>query len=103
MTRTSFTRTELIRRVLASPSWSVCEGLIKAFEDAWRGGSPPPIADFLRVDGPERRALLIELVHVDLEFRLKAGEPARVEPYLLAYPDLAADPAASAELIAAEY
>ena len=31
-----------------------------------------------------RRALLLELVHAELEFRLKAGESARVEDYLRA-------------------
>ena len=36
-----------------------------------------------------RLALLVELVHVELELRLKAGEPARVEEYLRRYPELA--------------
>ncbi len=88
---------------LTGPTWSLCEGLIKAFEDAWRRGQAPAIADYLRADGPERPALLIELVHADLEFRLKSGEPARVETYLAKYAELAGDRGATLGLIAAEY
>src|SRR5205807_2895889 len=47
--------------------------------------------------------LLIELVHIDLELRLKAGEAARAEEYLARYPELAGDRAAAVELIAAEH
>jgi hypothetical protein len=90
-------------RVLTSPSWSHCEGLIKAFEDAWRRGERPAIAGYLHADGSQRRALLVELAHADLEFRLKAGQPARVEDYLADYPELAGDRNAVVGLIAAEY
>jgi predicted ATPase len=89
--------------MLDAPSWSRCEGLIKAFEEAWQRGAAPAIADYLGVDGPERRALLAELIHVELEFRLKAGEPARVETYLQSYPELANDRPAALDLLAAEY
>src|SRR5207248_7677354 len=102
MRRTRFSNPEHIWR-LSSPSWSVCEGLIKAFEDAWRRGQTPSITDYLRADGPERQALLIELIHVDLEFRLKSGEAARVETYLADHPELAEDRSATLGLIAAEY
>src|SRR5262245_5082718 len=85
-----------------SPSWSFCEGLIKAFEEAWRRGQTPDISDYLRAEGPERRALLLELIHVDLEFRLKAGELTRVEVYLRDYPELGDDRSAILGLIAAE-
>jgi predicted ATPase len=45
----------------------------------------------------------VELVHVDLELRLKGGEPARVEEYLARYPSLAADRAAVVDLILTEH
>src|SRR5262245_40815355 len=90
-------------RLLASPSWSRCEGLLKAFEEAWRRGPAPAVEDFLHADGPERRALLLELVHADLELRLRAGEPARVETYLRRYPELADDRCATLGLIEAEH
>ena len=36
-------------------------------------------------------AALVELIHSELEWRLKAGEPARVEEYLVAFPELNRD------------
>ena len=50
-----------------------------------------------------RLALLLELIHVELEFRLKADEPVRMESYLDSYPELTAHPNAVADLIAEEY
>jgi predicted ATPase len=88
---------------LDSPVWSDCEGLIKAFEEAWRRGETPCIQSYLHADGPERQALLVELIHVDLEFRLKSGEPIRVETYLDNFPQVGAYRAAVLDLIAAEY
>lgn len=76
------------QELLASPSWSRCEGLIKSFEESWRAGRMPAIEDYLRVDARFREALLIELIHVDLEFRLKAGQSARVDHYLERFPEI---------------
>jgi predicted ATPase/tRNA A-37 threonylcarbamoyl transferase component Bud32 len=101
MRETRFSNPELVP-LLSSPSWSRCEGLIKAFEEAWRRGQVPSIGDYLHADGPERHALLVELVHVDLEFRLKAGEPARIETYLRAHPELAGNRRTTLDLIVAE-
>jgi serine/threonine protein kinase/predicted ATPase len=76
---------------------------VKRFDDAWRQGHRPAIDDYLPADEGRRYPLLIELVHIDLELRLKAGEPARVEEYLARYPQLAGDPDAAVDLIAAEH
>jgi WD40 repeat protein len=83
--------------------WERLEGILERFEDAWKRGQRPAIDDYLaQIDG-ERRALLIELVHEDLAYRLQAGESARVENYLERYPLLRTDPAVLLDLIAAEY
>jgi predicted ATPase len=82
--------------------WSHGEAVIKAFEEAWQLGQAPAIVDFLPT-GDLRNVLLIELVHVDLEFRLKSGEPARVEGYLTMFPELASDGANVVELLVAEH
>src|SRR5947207_13772666 len=87
----------------AAAGWLPLESAVKRFVNAWRQGTRPAINDYLPADDPLRLPLLIELVHTDLELRLKAGEPARVEEYLTRYPELAADRAAVIELIAAEY
>jgi predicted ATPase len=87
----------------ADPSWQRCEVLIKAFEEAWGEGRSPALKDYLHAEGPERHALLVELARVEMIFRLKAGDPARVESYLASYPELAADRRAVLALLAAEH
>jgi WD40 repeat protein len=76
--------------------------VLKAFEAAWRAGKAPTLADFVPPDATGRDALLLELVHLDLEFRLKQGEVVRVEHYLEAYPELAASPDDVLDLLLAE-
>jgi serine/threonine protein kinase len=76
---------------------------VRRFEGAWRQGPRPRIDDYLPADVPLRARVLIELVHIDLELRLKGGEAARVEDYLARYLELAGDRAATLELIAAEH
>jgi Tfp pilus assembly protein PilF/tRNA A-37 threonylcarbamoyl transferase component Bud32 len=76
--------------------------IVQEFEEAWRAGRRPAIEEHLPADGG-RRAVLVHLVHVDLEYRLKAGEAARVEDYLQRFPELVGDPATLLDLIAAEY
>jgi len=78
------------------------EQCIERFETAWCQGRCPSLEDFLPED-PHRVPVLVELVHIDLERRLKAGDPARVENYLDRYPDLVVDAGIAVELIVAEY
>jgi WD40 repeat protein len=85
------------------PSATQLERLVNAFEDAWDGASQPNIDAYLPADATDRRHVLIELAHIDLERQLKAGRPARVEGYLQRYPELAADPTVVLDLIAAEH
>src|SRR3954462_9938193 len=88
---------------LSSEEWAAREQLIRRFEDAWRQGGPRPVLeDYLPTGNCRRREVLLELVHTDLEYRLKDGEPARVEEYLAHFPELKGDPAAELELIEAE-
>jgi hypothetical protein len=58
------------------------ESIIERFEDARQRGERPDLAEYLPKHDSDRLHVLTELVHVDLEMRLKAGEPARVEEYL---------------------
>ncbi len=58
---------------------SVLERVIERFEESWRQGKQPAIDDYLPEEAVQRREVLIELVHVDLEVRTKGGESARVE------------------------
>jgi serine/threonine-protein kinase len=62
------------------------------FEAAWKAGAPPRLEDFLGdVPGPERAALLGELVPLDVYYRRARGEECRPEEYRGRFPDL--DPA----------
>lgn len=82
--------------------WVALRDAVSRFERAWRRAPPPMIDDYLPTGEPLRARVLIELVHIDLELRLKAGEAARVEDYL-GRPELAGDRAVALGLIAAEH
>jgi hypothetical protein len=88
---------------LPSEAWQRVEVVLRSFEDSWRRGGRPRLGDYLPASGPERRVLLAELAHEDLDYRLQAGEAARVEDYLAGYPELAADREAVLALLASEY
>jgi Leucine-rich repeat (LRR) protein len=75
---------------------------VERFEDAWHRGLRPNLEEFLPPGPGERRAVLVELVHGELELRLKAGEPAAAEDYLKRFPELATDPAVGRALKATE-
>jgi len=83
--------------------WLALKDSVRCFENAWREGPRPLIDDYLPIDVPLRSRVLVELVHIDLELRLKAAETVRVEEYLARYPELASEQAVFFELIAAEY
>lgn len=79
------------------------DSAVRRFEDAWRGPERPDIANFVQQLGSGQTRLLFELVHVDLDLRLRRGETILVEQYLERFPDLMRDRVALLELIAAEY
>lgn len=87
---------------LNSAEWASREQVIRRFEDAWRHGSRPILEDYLPASERDRRTVLLELVHTELEYRLKDGAPARVEEYLVRFPELTSEPEAALELITAE-
>jgi serine/threonine-protein kinase len=82
---------------------SVSPGTVARFREAWENGEQPAIEDFLPDDATDRPAMLPKLVETDLEYRLAAGEAARVEHYFRRFPTLAEDAATKRELISTEY
>src|SRR5262249_10896212 len=82
---------------LFGSGWEEFEDAIRRFEDAWNGPSRPEIDGYLPIS-PGRTRLLTELVHVDLENRLRAGEAARIEDYTARYPELTGERAVMLEL-----
>lgn len=87
-------------RGLAPEDWAACEAVIAAFAAAWRVDAPARIADFLPVADPIRTAVLVELVHTDVELRTRAGLPVTVPGYFAAYPELAVIPNLADDLVA---
>jgi serine/threonine protein kinase/predicted ATPase len=83
--------------------WSALKDAVQRFEDGWRQGIRPAINEYLPASDPLRSRVLIELVHIDLELRLKAGEAARVEEYLARFPELGGERAITLDLIVAEH
>jgi tetratricopeptide (TPR) repeat protein len=77
------------------------DSLVARFEDAWRNDRP--VLDEFLPPGVCHIRVLVELAHIDLEYRLKAGETARVEDYLQRYPQLVDEPTLVLELIKTEY
>src|SRR5262249_47893191 len=89
--------------LLSSDAWDVREDVLRRFERAWRAGGHPAIDDYLPAGGGTgRRPALVGAVHTDLEYRLRAGEPAGVEEYLRRYPWLRDHETVASELLAAE-
>lgn len=78
------------------------EQAVRRFENAWRCGNRPVLEAELPTDPAARRLLLTELVPTDLEYRLRAGEAARIEDYLQRFPELGRD-SVLLELIAWEW
>src|SRR4051812_26030489 len=89
---------------LSDDAWNRLERILERFEDAWRRGEQPALEPFLAEAEPAERAILLfELVHEDLDYRLRAGQPARVEDYLRRFPELERTPEHVVELITGEY
>jgi serine/threonine protein kinase len=79
------------------------EDRIDAFEQAWQKGERPKIGDYLPADEAVRNPLLLELVYIDLERRIKAGESDWVELYLGDFPELGEETGQVLALLAAEF
>ncbi|HZT79244.1 MAG TPA: hypothetical protein VFA26_03420, partial [Gemmataceae bacterium] len=88
---------------LSAEDRTALEQVVERFEAAWSRGERPDLAACLPAGGPLRQAILVELACADLEYRLKAGEPARAEAYLTRFPELAADRPAVLGLASLEF
>src|SRR5262249_16164177 len=89
-----------------SPRMSLEDGrrmaeAVSRLEDAWRRGERPPLTTFLA--DPRDDRLLLALALAELELRLKAGYPARIEKYLECYPTLAANSERVVDVIWGEF
>src|SRR5262245_9358933 len=62
------------------------DGILVRFERAWRQGRPR-LEEYLEaLPADARQALLTELLHLDIDYRRRAGEQPRAEDYLARFP-----------------
>jgi hypothetical protein len=74
---------------LPLPLLRQAEEACNRFEAAWKAGERPRIEDYLRgAPEPEHRALLRELIEVEIEYRQRGGEAPRAEEYRGRFPGL---------------
>ncbi|MCH8829703.1 MAG: hypothetical protein IID45_09020 [Planctomycetes bacterium] len=70
---------------------TVLAGHLGEFLDAWgSGGAAPELKEFLpEAEGELRRMTLVELIKIDLEYRLNGDHlPKRLQDYLAEFPEL---------------
>jgi serine/threonine protein kinase/formylglycine-generating enzyme required for sulfatase activity len=79
--------------------------ILERFDQAWQQGPRPALANYLLpATHPEYRELVVSLVRIDIECRVKAGdEPPLVEAYLGTYAAEFSDPSDALQIIATEY
>jgi len=92
-------------RALAAPQQAQYEAVLDQFEAAWSGHpeTPPEITAFLPAEQPLRALVLVALLKSDLEARYQRQMPGNSTDPLRRFPELAADPAAAAEVLAWQY
>jgi predicted Ser/Thr protein kinase len=78
--------------------------VLERFEDAWQGGARPALEKYLPPEGhPGRGGLVLELVKLDLEYRLRAGDEAPLVGVYLRLYGAAFSAAEQVGLIGLEY
>src|SRR5580692_740204 len=84
---------------LESSVWEEVQVVVRAFRQALRRGERPAIEDHAPVGSPQRTFVLMELIHEEMEFHIKAGESSGLADYLARFPEVANDPRALCELV----
>ena len=77
---------EQTARELESVDWERVQEIVRAFRRAVEGDERPALEAFLPEANGNRRAALIELIHEEMEFQIKAAEPYGVAAYLECFP-----------------
>lgn len=79
------------------------ESLMADFETAFREGQSPEIDDLLKSFSGDRSKAWMELMHTEIELRLRDEQPARVEEYVSRYPELQSRPDDLQDLLVTEF
>src|SRR3954462_9829956 len=86
-----------------SGQWSELECIVERFENAWRSGTMPALAEYVPHDVDDRTALLLELAATDLEWRCRSGLAATADGYLARFSELNGKPRAIVQLAVCEF
>ena len=89
-------------RELESADWERVQEIVRTYRQAVDRDEQPALEAFVAEANGNGRAALVELIHEEMEFRIKAGESFSLATYLERFPDIADDPHALDELAAAE-
>jgi eukaryotic-like serine/threonine-protein kinase len=76
---------------LETADWKGIQEVVRSFRQAWRRGERPAIEAYLPDESSDRKPLLLELVHEEMELRVEAGEAIGITPYLEGFRELAED------------
>ncbi|MGO9888200.1 MAG: protein kinase domain-containing protein, partial [Solirubrobacteraceae bacterium] len=87
---------------LDTVDWEGVQGIVREFRKALDRGERPALEAYLPEHGTQRKDALIELVHEEMEFWIKAGESSVLGSYLERFPEIVDDPRALGELVMAE-
>jgi serine/threonine protein kinase len=89
---------------LSSAEYADLNDRVDRFHAAWRPDGSVPVEAFVPPPGARHRLTVIgELIRTDMELRVKAGLPIRVETYLSRFPDELLAEAVPLSLLAEEY
>jgi serine/threonine protein kinase len=88
---------------LPTAYWNELQRIVEQFERVWNTGQPPILDEFLVGAEVERRALLLELIHLDLAYRARFGQPRPMQWYLERYPELLEDPQTLLHLLVQDF
>lgn len=73
--------------------------VLQRFAKSWQMGERPSVREFYAAEGLDAIPLLKELVLIDFEFRLKAGEAPTPDEYLQEFAELRTDPDLISQLL----
>ena len=84
---------------LESLAWSELQRIVRSFRQALGRGERARVEDYLAcAQVASRGCLLTELIHEEIAYRIKTGEPVCIASYLEQFPELARDRRAVADL-----
>ena len=76
---------------LDSVAWTGIQDAVRSFRRALGRGEHPAIEAYAPERVPHRTAVVVELIHEEMEFQIMAGEPA-LPSYRSCFPEIADDP-----------